>query len=87
MSLFNSGHSSSADCTNNAPGATTIAQDGELEKGPEAWRSEDGAIEPVVAHIDPEIERRVVRKLDRHVVSLVMALCKSHFLFRSHCNI
>lgn len=26
--------------------------------------------------IDPEVQKRVVRKLDTHVVPLVMALCK-----------
>ena len=28
------------------------------------------------AHIDPAIQRRVVRKLDWHLMPLVMALCK-----------
>jgi hypothetical protein len=28
------------------------------------------------AHIDPEVQRRVVRKLDWHIMPLVMALCK-----------
>jgi hypothetical protein len=31
-------------------------------------------------HIDPELEKRVVRKIDRTLIPLVMALCQSLFI-------
>lgn len=55
---------------------TAVAQDGEIEKGKEVWHSEDGRTNSLTDHIDPAIEKRVVRKLDRNIVPLVMALCK-----------
>jgi hypothetical protein len=37
-------------------------------------------------HIDPEIERRVVRKLDWNLIPLVMALCKFSSRRTSSCT-
>lgn len=46
------------------------------EKNPEPLRLEDGAAGTPGAHyIDPVMEKRVVRKLDWHVIPLVTALC------------
>lgn len=49
------------------------AQHGDPEKNAEVLRN-DGSSSQVP--IDQEMEKRIVRKLDRHVVPLVMALCK-----------
>jgi hypothetical protein len=34
-------------------------------------------VAPSSPHIDPELEKRVLRKLDKRLVSLVFVLCKS----------
>lgn len=47
---------------------------GELEKGGPADGKEGSGVAHHV-HIDPEIERRVVKKMDRTVIPIVMALC------------
>jgi len=35
---------------------------------------QDGASQPL--HIDPQLEKRVVRKIDLHIMPLVIALCR-----------
>jgi hypothetical protein len=47
---------------------------GDIEKANTASYKE-GEHHELQHHVDPEIEKRVVRKLDRNVVPLVMALC------------
>jgi len=59
------------------------APSGELEKGRSASYKENNNVEHH-HHIDPEVEKRVVRKLDRTVVPIVMALYLLAFLDRSN---
>jgi hypothetical protein len=47
---------------------------GDIEKdGPVSYA--DGDHQHTQIHIDPAVEKRLIRKLDRNVVPLVMALC------------
>lgn len=56
---------------------------GDLEKAGETLHEEGGDGQPQ-QHIDPEMEKKVVRKLDRHIVPLVMALYLLAYLDRSN---
>ena len=61
----------------------TNSQSQELEKGDLAAREQNhGQIQR--EHIDPAVEKRVIRKMDRTVVPLVMALYLLAFLDRSN---
>jgi hypothetical protein len=50
---------------------------GDTEKATKDLQLEDTTIGAHTHHIDPGLERQVVRKLDRHVPPLVASLCKS----------
>ena len=68
--------------TSEAPQTTPVAT-GEMEKG--ELTPKDGHQDHVREHhIDPAVEKRVVKKLDRTVVPLVMALYLLAFLDRSN---
>jgi hypothetical protein len=54
--------------------ATTASGLGDIEKAGHPTYGEGEQIQQSY-HIDPVIEKRVVRKLDRNVVPLVMILC------------
>jgi hypothetical protein len=49
---------------------------GDPEKYDKEVQLENKTVEARARHIDPELERRVVRKLDWHVPPLVAFLCK-----------
>jgi hypothetical protein len=64
--------------------AQSVDNDGAADKSesPNLSQIENGDNSPSVAngfHVTPEMERRVVRKLDTRLVPLVMVLCKSQF--------
>jgi hypothetical protein len=60
-----------APVTEPAPTASGL---GDIEKAsPPSYGEGEHTTEPY--HIDPAIEKRVVRKFDRNIVPLVMALC------------
>jgi hypothetical protein len=48
---------------------------GDMEKAHHASYV-DGVNHTPQQHVDPEVEKRVVRKLDRNIIPLVMTLCK-----------
>ena len=54
---------------------TNHAESGDMDIEKARPSYEEGHIQAQEHHIDPEVEKRVVRKLDMHVVPLVMALC------------
>ena len=61
------------------PAAVSTAAPNDPEKA-EAMAIENGNQSPVPAsppHIDPELEKKVLRKLDKRLVSLAFVLCMS----------
>lgn len=69
---------------------TSVAQESkapseEMEKGGPAELQEGNGVAHHV-HIDPEIEKRVVRKMDRTVIPIVMALCMSELIIETGKN-
>jgi hypothetical protein len=52
---------------------------GDPEKSDKEAQLENNTIVARVRNIDPELERRVVRKLDWHVPPLVAFLCESRY--------
>jgi hypothetical protein len=71
--------------TDAVPDDTIHSAGGDIEKAGETLHEEgeDGPQPP----IDVEMEKRVVRKLDRHVVPLVMALYLLAYLDRSNVGL
>lgn len=48
-----------------------------VRRDPNAGRIEDGpAEENEVAHLEPEIQKQLVRKIDMNLMPLVLSLCK-----------
>lgn len=48
-----------------------------VEKDPDAGRIEDGlAEENQVVHLEPGIQKQLVRKIDMNLMPLVLSLCK-----------
>lgn len=56
---------------------------GNVEKGVSPVQNENAVDQHV---IDAELERRVVRKTDRNLVPLVMALCTLHCISTATCS-
>lgn len=64
------------------PDMDLAMQTGNVEKEPVSVQNENAAVQQ--PSIDPELERRVVRKTDMNLVPLVMALYLLAFLDRSN---
>ena len=56
----------------------TNGKNAPTEKGAEDVKLEEGSTIPAHQYVDSDLEKRLVRKLDFHVVPLVMALCKKN---------
>lgn len=64
-------------------GVDQAMESGNVEKGLSPVQNENAVDQHV---IDAELERRVVRKTDRNLVPLVMALCTSHCISITTCS-
>jgi len=61
----------------NGKNASTEPRDADIEKEVEDVKLEGSTI-PAHQYVDSDLGERLVRKLDFHVVPLVMALCKKN---------
>lgn len=66
------------------PDMDLAMQTGNVEKEPVSVQNENAAVQQ--PSIDPELERRVVRKTDMNLVPLVMALCTLHCAYSTACS-
>ncbi|OCL13385.1 MFS general substrate transporter [Glonium stellatum] len=64
--------------------ALSEPRDANIEKEAKDIKLEEGSKTPLHQYVDPALEKRLVRKLDFHVVPLVMALYLLAFLDRSN---
>lgn len=62
----------------NGKNASTEPRDADIEKEAENVKLEESSTIPTHQYMDSDLEKRLVRKLDFHVVPLVMALCKKN---------
>ena len=67
-----------APSTANDPAALDIATHSDPEKQV-VGEIEAGNDSPIVPHVTPDMEKAVVRKMDKRLVPLVMGLCMDHF--------
>ena len=64
-----------ATATDPVVGTSTTESPIDEEKAVERSLGEHTEVQPNSAHIEPEIEKRVVRKLDIHAMPLIAVLC------------
>ena len=62
----------------NGKNALTEPRDADIGKEVEDVKLEEGSTIPAHQYVDLDLEKRLVRKLDFHVIPLVMALCKKN---------
>jgi hypothetical protein len=70
---FKRGEPSPVQSTELAPVVSAL---GDVEKAHHASHVEGDHHGHQQPHVDPDIEKRVVRKMDRNIIPLVMSLCK-----------
>lgn len=66
------------------PDVELAIQTANVEKEPVPVQNENAVVQQ--PSIDPELERRVVRKTDMNLIPLVMALCALHRVYADTCS-